>query len=393
MSVRSPNATKIGRGTYSAIVYQDGDLCVAEDDVGTIIKEDTDAATVIQAAIDALAKGTLLIKKGDYSIPSANINWDTDNHKINIVGEGCFGYVSDDTGTKLSFSNTHGIYITGNGWFNQIRDIWLVGDGTGKAISNDTPVSNINYLVFENINIKNFATGIELNNVVACRFRDIFIRDTVKSFRILGNSYTPYLEFVACGYGATSEEGIYIEWAERASLICCDGGDATTYTFKVGGFGIFIDTPYNEAGSGPMRLKGSNIKVLGGVVRSNVYIGDGGTAQNIYLDMVSYYTKDNITFTVDAAQDSMHIVIDTGPWSPTVTDTNHRALIRTTSYASGADKNYIKYSGAGHHFNDLLAIPTTLPTYGLIAGTMYFDTSTKVLKVYDGAAWKSVTLS
>jgi len=53
MSLKSPYPTKIGRGAYSAIVFKNGDLIVAEDNVGTVIQEDSNAATVIQAAIDS----------------------------------------------------------------------------------------------------------------------------------------------------------------------------------------------------------------------------------------------------------------------------------------------------------------------------------------------------
>ena len=56
MSVKSPFTTKKERGGYSAIVYKDGDLYVAEDNVGTLIKENTDAAISIQKAIDDYAQ-------------------------------------------------------------------------------------------------------------------------------------------------------------------------------------------------------------------------------------------------------------------------------------------------------------------------------------------------
>lgn len=392
MSLKSPFTTKIERGSYQTIVYQEGDLCVAEDDVGRVIKENTDDATVIQAAIDDLSEGTLFIKKGDYTIPSANINLDTINHRINIEGEGSSGYYADTAGTKLTFSNGHGIYITGNGWFNQIRNIRLIGDGTGKAISNDTPAGNFNSIVFEDIVIKNFATGIELNKSVLSFFRNIYIAETTKGFRLPGSSWSPYLENVSAGFGVGSEEGIYIHWADRAYLGNCSGEAATTFTYQLSGWGITILSPYSEYDSAPMRLTGTGIKVLGGRVRSNVYLGYDGEAVNVYLDMLNYYNRNEISFTLNPAQDCSHVVIDIGSWTPTVTDTNNRALIRST-VDSGANSHYIKYSGCGHHFNDLLAIPTSLPTYGLIAGTMYFDTSTKGLKVYDGTAWKSVTLT
>jgi hypothetical protein len=46
-----------GRGGYSAIVFKDGDLYVAEDDVGTIIEENANAVTTIQSTCDGLTSG------------------------------------------------------------------------------------------------------------------------------------------------------------------------------------------------------------------------------------------------------------------------------------------------------------------------------------------------
>jgi hypothetical protein len=63
MSINSPFTTKKERGAYSAIVYKDGDLFIAEDDVGARIKENTDASTVIQKAIDDYAEWGLVIVK------------------------------------------------------------------------------------------------------------------------------------------------------------------------------------------------------------------------------------------------------------------------------------------------------------------------------------------
>ena len=66
MSVKSPYTTKTERGGYSAIVCKDGDLYVAEDDVGAVIKENSDAATVIQAALDE--GGKTILGEGQFDI-------------------------------------------------------------------------------------------------------------------------------------------------------------------------------------------------------------------------------------------------------------------------------------------------------------------------------------
>lgn len=74
MSSKCPFTTKIERGAYSAIVYQDGDSIIAENNVGTVIKEDSNAASVIEAAIDSLSSGRSWIETvqciGSFSISS-----------------------------------------------------------------------------------------------------------------------------------------------------------------------------------------------------------------------------------------------------------------------------------------------------------------------------------
>jgi len=85
MSSKSPYTTKIGRGAYSAIIFIDGDLIVVEDNVGTIIKEDTDAATSLQAAVDGTSNGArIFIDAAKYTISSA-IDLD---HSLALIGGG-----------------------------------------------------------------------------------------------------------------------------------------------------------------------------------------------------------------------------------------------------------------------------------------------------------------
>lgn len=54
--MKSPYTTKIERGAYSSIVRKEDDLIIAEDDVGNVVKEGSNAATVLQAAIDSCDK-------------------------------------------------------------------------------------------------------------------------------------------------------------------------------------------------------------------------------------------------------------------------------------------------------------------------------------------------
>lgn len=79
MSINSPFTTRTERGAYSAGVYKEGDTIVAEDNVGTVIKEGTAVATVIQAALDAaknvfFAEGTYDVGNTTLTLPNKDMN-------------------------------------------------------------------------------------------------------------------------------------------------------------------------------------------------------------------------------------------------------------------------------------------------------------------------------
>lgn len=57
MNIKSPYATQVGKSAYSAVIFKEDDLIVAEDNVGTVIEEGSNGATVIQAAIDSCNDG------------------------------------------------------------------------------------------------------------------------------------------------------------------------------------------------------------------------------------------------------------------------------------------------------------------------------------------------
>lgn len=114
MSLKSRFITQVERGGYSAIVYKDGNLYVAEDDVGTIISENSNAAVVCQAAVN---NGGKIYFIGNFSID------DTINLPSNTIVEG-FGpkTVIVQTANKPIFSligtvGTPKVQITINNMF------------------------------------------------------------------------------------------------------------------------------------------------------------------------------------------------------------------------------------------------------------------------------------
>lgn len=112
MSLTSPHPTKIERGAYSVIVFVDGDLAVAEDNVGTIIKEDSDAATVINAAINSLGDGTSKLGsislKGTFNLSSSLTfpYYYVSGHHVGLILQG------DGNDTVLNYTPITGYAIS-----------------------------------------------------------------------------------------------------------------------------------------------------------------------------------------------------------------------------------------------------------------------------------------
>lgn len=146
MSVESPFTAKKERGAYSTIVFKDGDLYVAEDNVGTVIKEDTDAATSIQAAINAGKKVVLAI--GTCAISSSITLPDY----TNLSGFGYNTYLKAAAGL-----NSPILTEAGNGSGNTgltIEDMRVDGDKTNQTSAFSTlDFDNIQYSTFKNLHV------------------------------------------------------------------------------------------------------------------------------------------------------------------------------------------------------------------------------------------------
>lgn len=85
--IHRPNLEQVGKEPYSVLMYKDGDIYVAEDYNGTVIKEHTtDAGLVLQAAINSLSSGGhIAVRKAVYPVlSSVEIN----KSDLNISGEG-----------------------------------------------------------------------------------------------------------------------------------------------------------------------------------------------------------------------------------------------------------------------------------------------------------------
>lgn len=148
--ISSPFTTKKERGGYSAIIFKEGDTYVADDFVGTTIKEGTNPATTIQAGIDNLSMGTVLIKGETYTLDAALAM----KTRVNLIGEGegtiLYRATGDIiTGASVDQTTIANMYLLGNRGAANHRGVFFDSNSTRNTI--------------KNLQIENLDIGIELD--------------------------------------------------------------------------------------------------------------------------------------------------------------------------------------------------------------------------------------
>lgn len=164
----------------SYVIFIDGSTIKAVNGrTGAVDYSGTDAATVIQAAIDALSNGGLIfIKRGVYLIATGLV---VSTFGIIIEGEDQGGtpgvcatmlqWSSGSAGTILTFQNCQGVGLS---------DITING-GDSSIATKGLVVTAVDYSTFERIWIQHITgPGIQLNaatgaNVQYCSFRDLIL--------------------------------------------------------------------------------------------------------------------------------------------------------------------------------------------------------------------------
>lgn len=160
MSIKSPSTTKTERGAYAAIVYLDGDLCVAEDNVGNVISEQAksdNVSDVIQAAADEVEVGRIFVKQvAESYIIKSGVTLPTET-----------SFVSD--GAKLDLTNLNTLFITmgSDGTYANTRNTEVSGfyvlGATGNLNTKFIKATNIpRALTIRNINHTNVNNFIEV---------------------------------------------------------------------------------------------------------------------------------------------------------------------------------------------------------------------------------------
>ena len=188
--IKSPHPTKIEKGAYSAIIFKDGNLAVAEDNVGTVISENSNAATVIQAAIDSCnGKGKVVLTdifdttaaitfpSGAYTDFSKGITFQGSGNSSGINYTPATGYAIKLEGTAgnsqcahhllhnliISAPNTTdaAIGILGGAFFTRLRNIRIHNCPSGKGIYiNHSATLGGNIVNISTIDIYNCEYGI-----------------------------------------------------------------------------------------------------------------------------------------------------------------------------------------------------------------------------------------
>lgn len=193
MNIKGPK----GRGAYSAIIFMDGDMCVAEDNVGNVISEQAKSdyvSNVIQAAADKVGQGRIFVKKQSESyVIKSGVTLPTKT-----------SFVSD--GAKLDLTNLDSLFLTigsegvleENLAHVEISGFYLLGDTTNlntkflKAtnVPRVLSISNINHDLINNlIEVRGASYSARISNVNGSRLKGTWIK--FSAFDVESTTYVP----------------------------------------------------------------------------------------------------------------------------------------------------------------------------------------------------------
>lgn len=246
--------------TYTYFVYKDGNLTKARNGVTNRIDfSGTDAATVIQSAINAMTNGgKLIIADGIYALTSGlSVN----NANIKIEG---FGTAV----TQLSaINNLNADMITINSSNIHLRDFSIYGNKTnqttGKGIKVTSPTNLIMDSSFDRLEIKNCkGDGLFLDStIINLRMTNILAElNDNDGFNINGSDHY----FNSCESRSNSNFGWELTGSSHELVSCAGSGNLKTGivagSFRSDFIGCFVDRNYEHG----MYLSGDLNSVIGG---------------------------------------------------------------------------------------------------------------------------------
>ena len=209
-------------GAYSAIVYIDDTYYFAEDYEGDRITEGTNAATVIQAAIDI--GGKVILSKGQYDINVA-LNAVAN---LNLEGQG------QDTILNLTTVDQNGMMIDDKNNVN-LRNFKIDSSVTKTAGAAIKSAGTNKYGSIEDIFIDNQHHGIDLIDWTIVHLHRIDIRDTIHTVIEVDGGNDQFLTEIVADKptGAQSTYGIHIKDTGAIWVNDCD--------ILHSGYGLYID--------------------------------------------------------------------------------------------------------------------------------------------------------
>ena len=197
MSVKSPFTTKSEKGGYSAIVYIDGDLCVAEDTEGTVLKEGT-AAAALQSALNAKRDVSLL----DDTLDIGSTTLTLQNKDMNIHGTGINSIIKGSADPLIDVTLT-------NEYQFRMQKLGIHTTSTNKGIYIDNCTSrlplwltNVHFVPEGHAGTLLYIKGLSTAQISQCSFQEAVGATTAKGIYMTADEtiFSQELYLNACSF-------------------------------------------------------------------------------------------------------------------------------------------------------------------------------------------------
>ena len=385
---------------FDYIIFKDGDVVKAKNGrTGKIVYNDTDWAKVVQYVYDNHQGKfvSIFTKAGVYDAYS-DIEFDTGVKNFALLGEHKdWRHLDYTAGTVIKFHDGKGINVTYTAAESSpntgfaIEGLKLDGldkAGVGIKIGDKDTNLRLAYFKLKSLTLYNFDTALEVNGFgylmeeVHARFNNTGIKlwtpggsgwcilnrvastnATIGIHVLEGDNYQMYgIEVEGC------DKGLYIEKMRNSEVYGLWGENTTTAD-------VYVSGSLNA------------VSFFGGVYHSFTATAESTLAE-VHIIKPCGYINSSLTFTIDG--DVYGVIIEKGWYPATIQGASADKVVvvdfrAENSYAT----QYLRINTLStNRFN----VPTSAPT-NPAAGDMYFDPSTGELYIYDGSAWKSITLS
>jgi hypothetical protein len=278
MSLKSPFATQVGRSAYSAVVYKEDDLIIAEDEVGTVIKEGSNAATIIQAAIDSCGNAGRVIladrfdTAAELTLPA--LAWTSFSSGITLQGYGNLTGLNYTPATGHAI-NMHGSAADVHCFHHKLENFLVTAPSTtGGGLKVGGGVSKT---VFRYLNFYNIPNG----KAIEIAYNASYGGNALRLYDV--NSYN-----VKYGVYATGGPSLFIS-----------GGKISTFLYGGGGGGleaIYYDVS-GYTGDGWKQFHTVNLEILSPTDQRVMYVqGDKyftSSHHDLYVDGARLTYLDN----------------------------------------------------------------------------------------------------